>query len=749
MDHSAEFQLFFQHWLEDIDAAGWLSSATAASRGTLESDLQPVQTISHEPPTATAEEASAFVSLLTRVLDEQGTAWMHRRHTAERDQLIASEHRDVLVTTARSLVEQTAAYTARLQQDLVTTTDTALFIAEFLTLLHGSRIAAIINRTHELVFWYENYVALTVIIQVERLRRDAPERQLVHDLRGELRRGRNRLTSALRNLVEDTRHFEHTHQRFTEQQLTALTTQRAHWQKAQQIAGTANEAAPTTEELALHRRYQRLAQRERELTTAIDTMSAERARLRQTARADETTAADRRTARQELAILWSALQEHQSDRRDVQAEKNNIRREMGRSTLARIQAYLEAESRGMRREDARQDRDMLLGRLDQQLGALTSYRLLVDNETGRWARYEQVLMNLLSSSSSVGMELFMDSYLKVSHLTERRRNIGLEANNNGAVQWLTYPGHGDNAVDWNCRAGLPLTLTAPTEFSIPERYQLSAEDLAIFQHDATVVTQQVSGSDDLQDIFGKIAYGLLGSSGSRTEPLTALLRDHGDSEIAPPQILARRFQASEMSRLLTGLAARNLTPIANVREFDSLRNGLLRDIEREVARREGVASASISYFNRVRTHADSGAFGLGRFIENISVTALLNHVVNMLTSDASSSYGEERVRLINRLWRLLLLMRSAGAEPHRRAISVTVRHQYSANATNTLLIDVYYTHLHRLAVRPSQTLRLGDPLGLTGSTGNAVNSHVHIEIRLFRTTMQIGNCLPHEFFPIP
>ena len=154
------------------------------------------------------------------------------------------------------------------------------------------------------------------------------------------------------------------------------------------------------------------------------------------------------------------------------------------------------------------------------------------------------------------------------------------------------------------------------------------------------------------------------------------------------------------------------------------------------------------YFDRSRLHAASGAFGFGRFVRGIAIGTLLGHTVSLLTNNESSPFSSERQNLINRIWRLLILMRSAGAEPHRSAASVTVQHHYLASGTNALRVEVYYTHMHRLSVGPSQSFSHGSLLGYTGSTGNAVNSHVHIEIRLLRDTMQLGTCLPHEFFPI-
>ena len=746
MDGSAEFREFLNHWLEDVRAAGWISDPTPASRSILRSEVLPTQSIVYDAVPDDQTDAGAVA--IRRMLDEEGTAWMSQRRTSERDTLAAPENRNRLVALARSMVDNTSAYSSRLASDLNTGTADDLFFATFFTLLQGPRLAAIIERTQILVFWYELLIALKVIIQKERLRRDSPEHDLVDELRRSMRRGRNRLSSALRNLAERTQHFSHSHQLVFGQQLTALTSHRARWQQAQQVAGLASQTAPTQEELSAYRRYQILVQREREISDAIDVMSVQRTALRRTAQDPSVRIEDRRAARAELRTLWPDIQELQRERQAVRSEKHQIRSELSRDTRRRIQLYLEAERRGVYRESARRDRDSILSHLDGNLHTLSTHVLSASDESARWEHYELLLDLLLTNSHRVRLELLMDSYLKVARLTERRREIGLAPHRIGQVQWLTYPGHGDNAVDWNCHAGLELHMAMPDSFRIPKRYQFTNQDRETFTHQSSSATARVAGTDDLQDIFGKIAYGLLGRSGSRAEPLAALLREHGESEIAPPHVLTKRFQVGEVSRLLTGLAARNLTPIDNAGEFNQIRTEILRTIEQEVGRREGVSGASVIYFDRSRLHAASGAFGLGRFVRGIAVGTLLQHTVAMLTSNESSPFSRERRRLINRIWQLLVLMRSAGAEPHRSAASVTVQHRYLASGTNALRIEVYYTHMHRLSVSPGQSVSRNDLLGYTGSTGNAVNSHVHIEIRLLRDTLQIGTCLPHEFFPI-
>lgn len=46
-------------------------------------------------------------------------------------------------------------------------------------------------------------------------------------------------------------------------------------------------------------------------------------------------------------------------------------------------------------------------------------------------------------------------------------------------------------------------------------------------------------------------------------------------------------------------------------------------------------------------------------------------------------------------------------------------------------IEIYYSHLSKLKVKPGQYVEAGDTIGLVGSTGHATTAHLHMEFRLF------------------
>ncbi|SCF28131.1 M23 family metallopeptidase [Micromonospora saelicesensis] len=761
MDGNEDFGRFLELLLADSIAAGWFDPDAAGSSAALTGDVIPSYRITlppagedggGDPPDGGGadggSESSPLRQALAAVLADGGTATLGRASSPTVRALLDPTARDEVRRTVSAVVTATDAYRSELDVAVPADAPHDMVLAALLSLLHGPAWGAAQTRLHALLAWYERTIALSVVISVERLGRRDSEPAVFRDLTTAVRLGRNRLTAVVRALVDATVHVPHTHQALVERQLTMLTGRRTDWQRRQLVAQLAGVAPPSPADLEVYQRLRALARRRTDLEAVLSADRAERERLRRQAGSSAETRETRSASRAQLRVLWPRIQEQQQELTTTSREIASLRRALSGATMSRIAAYEDAERRGIRDDEARQDRDALLQRMDQELTSLTSHRLSVADETGRWERYELLLERLLKNSHNLGLELFMDSFLKVSSSAERRRDIGISAHTNGQVQWLSYPGHGDNAVDWNCHAGLPLLLSAPQEFRLPERFRATPDDAVAYRLAGGSAVVEARASDDLQDIFGKIAYGLLGRQGSRETELGALLRAHGDDEIAPAEVLTRSSSGSEVSRLLTGLVARNLTPIDNAAAFDALRAGIVRDLEAGVVRARGLPVGTV-LFRRDRLHADSGAFGLGRIVTpHITVGELLTSVRELLSSDSSSGYDTERRRLVNRIWQLLLWLRSAGADDHRRAASVSVCHTYRGNTPDDLTVRVYYSHMYDIAVRAGSQVSAGDRLGLTGSTGNAVNSHVHIEIFLSRGGSQLGACLPHEFFPL-
>lgn len=46
-------------------------------------------------------------------------------------------------------------------------------------------------------------------------------------------------------------------------------------------------------------------------------------------------------------------------------------------------------------------------------------------------------------------------------------------------------------------------------------------------------------------------------------------------------------------------------------------------------------------------------------------------------------------------------------------------------------LEIYYSHLSKLKVKPNQYVEAGDTIGLVGATGHATTNHLHMEFRIF------------------
>jgi murein DD-endopeptidase MepM/ murein hydrolase activator NlpD len=76
--------------------------------------------------------------------------------------------------------------------------------------------------------------------------------------------------------------------------------------------------------------------------------------------------------------------------------------------------------------------------------------------------------------------------------------------------------------------------------------------------------------------------------------------------------------------------------------------------------------------------------------------------------------------------------------PVRAGLGGRVRYaQYCSGYGNLAIIrnisgiEIYYSHLSKLKVKPNQYVIAGDTIGLVGSSGHATTSHLHMEFRIF------------------
>jgi LysM repeat protein len=76
--------------------------------------------------------------------------------------------------------------------------------------------------------------------------------------------------------------------------------------------------------------------------------------------------------------------------------------------------------------------------------------------------------------------------------------------------------------------------------------------------------------------------------------------------------------------------------------------------------------------------------------------------------------------------------------PVKAAMEGRVRYAHYCSGYGNLAIirhasglEIYYSHLSKLKVKPDQYVEAGDTVGLVGATGHATTNHLHMEFRIF------------------
>lgn len=618
--------------------------------------------------------------------------------------------------------------------------------AVFFTLLHMPFLAEMVSRRLGLVYWLEAHAGLAAIVSSLRRTERRPFEVRQRRMRRDLRRSREKLASIVRHAVGATREFFFAHQLFIEKQLVALLEQRHDWRNQLTDVSVFAVDPPNPGEIALYRRWQELGQAVSEarasMTAQERTMEEIQARRRQAVQPERG-----RIYNNEVRPGRRILRSRRRAWRVLKQQRNDLR--MPRTTRERVERYLAARRTGQRNAALARDRDEMLGALDTRLGLNAPNILMRPGDEERWRLYEDVLDELTrEGDSDLNTHNFSFSFLAACRRTELERDIGMPRGDQADFNWITRPGHGHEAVDMN-GPRRDIAIARPNRFVVPDRFTLPAGFARDPQHRETHLLG-AEAPDERQDVFAKLATGLLGSRRARTRVLDDYFEDHGGDPIAPAELRNQTFSTRQLGLIILALFGSNLTAVNNLTALRARRAQLARRLEAGITAEVGV-NASAELINRARANAGrAGRFSIAtplRGVSGVGPTQILAALRNILRGTAGQS-GAGRLPLLDQLWRFLVDLHTAGAELRTGSGSVTLRHRYEFSGGQSLTVDVKYAHLFRIGRLRSASLVPGQFIGEVGTTGNAVNIHLHIEFQVRLDGELLGFCYPHEFFPI-
>lgn len=420
---------------------------------------------------------------------------------------------------------------------------------------------------------------------------------------------------------------------------------------------------------------------------------------------------------------------------------------LSRETRERVERFLAAERAGERNAELADDRDEMLRSLDSRLGLTAPTVLFGVTDEQRWRSYRAVLASLVDESrSDLNTHNFSFSFLAACRSSEIERDIGMTRTDQAEFQWITRPGHAREAVDMN-GPRRDVVVTRPDRFVVPSRFTLPAGLARDPQHrETTLLRAEVT--NERQDLFGKLANGLLGSARARSNTLDDYFAEHGRDRIAPRELRDQTFNTRQLELIILALFASNLTSVNNLTALRALRAGLAERLNAEITAEVGLA-ASAELVNSARANAGgAGRFSISnamRGVVGVDATRMLTALRAILRRTAGAS--GDPLPLLDSLWRFLVALHRAGAELRTGGGAVTLRHRYEFSEGQSLTVDILYSHLFRIGSFGT-TVAAGDFIGEVGATGSAANIHLHIEFEVRLGSDLLGYCYPHEFFPM-
>jgi hypothetical protein len=637
-----------------------------------------------------------------------------------------------------------------------------LLVPFLLVALHHRAIAEMVSFEGELLDKLLDAIALRTVVQREqRAAAGSGTRPAltdleaaIHQLAIDVRRGRNDLVDMLGAIVDNTAGFPATYQAFCNERIRRLVTLREEW-KRRDVLSVAFSNPPSSAELTAYERLgvvevmrDGIPEKRTNLRGQLTDLAQS---LRGAAREDRPhIQSDLRDVRQALARLNTMAAE-------LNAERRQLRLRL-RSRMAVIRAYIDARERGRDSRTERDSRDTFLRSFDRRLATYTDLRLYSTDDTETWAVYRSLLRNLILGDprNNIAIELLVDAYFREYATANSNRDMGFYDSWGGS----TYPGHPENALDMTTAAGNRVYAMAPARLRLPLRLREGDDSLlGTFALDRTeVVASQTLATTDVQDAFAKISYGLLrrrGQQRAASGDIADIMTDTGDTDLAPEFLADPAERNFDVTRILAGLIFGNLTESPAGPTVNMIRDGILDDVEAEVRRELGLAPRAV-VFRPTPRGGDRGQAGVGRLIAHRPIGEVFTAVSTILGRSEHCGHDPRyRDGLCHRLWRLLWTLHHCGAEFHRRGQAATLDHHYRATSpsiqTPAVRVQTRYSHLHALApalLGSGAAVRVGDPLGEVGLTGNAVSSHIHLEISVYRGQDAVGSILAHEFFPL-
>lgn len=457
---------------------------------------------------------------------------------------------------------------------------------------------------------------------------------------------------------------------------------------------------------------------------------------------------DRDVMRREIRDLARAERTSNSRTSQLNTEKSKLRRSLGRR-ISRIATLLNQTPSITREMTAR--RDEILREFDQLVAGTSELRLLPNDDARRWRIFSLLIKLMVDGDGWISIELAQNAFLSSYGWVNANRNIGYYTEYSAG----TYAGHGYNALDLSTAPRSRIYVAAPASFRLPERTNNTNDPPSVtfdtFDYQSSIV-ERARRTSDIQDIFAKIAYGLLrrhGNRSVRSDELRQIMEDHGPSDLGPDFLSEPNERNFDARRIISGLGGYDFTDLSDATGFEDTRLELLGLIERDVQRQLDLPRNTL-IFNR---STSATRVGLSHIIVYRPIQPVIVATKNMMErldqncNDLRCSDG-----IVHRLWRFLWYLRSAGADPHRKGQAVYIKHtfQSSGTAPRRVSVTVRYMHLRALAsgMRTGSSVTLGDQIGQVGITGNSVSSHIHLEIEAEESGQALETLLPHEFFDL-